>query len=283
MTVSQQGTGPMRVALVQVASPVQETPQKRRDRVGQLLRDGPPADLYVLPELWGAGYFSFEQYAERAEAMDGPTVNLLSDFAREHGAYVHVGSFLEDRGNGLVSNTAALVDPEGTMVSSYAKIHVFGYQSAEAELLEPGDTVSVVDTGYGRVASTTCYDLRFPGLWQRLSDLDAQLAVVPAAWPAARVEHWRLFTSVRAVEHQMFVLACNAAGEQHGTVLAGHSRVVDPWGNVLLELGSEPEIGVCEIDPSQVGAVRAEFPVLADRLRSYSALQNRERNSSATS
>lgn len=79
----------------------------------------------------------------------------------------------------------------------------------------------------------------------------------------------------------MFVLACNAAGEQQGVALGGHSRVIDPWGTVLLELGAEPEIGVCELDPDQVRAVRAEFPVLADRLRSYDLLPNHERSEHA--
>jgi len=274
-------SGPVRAALVQVASPDDELPEQRRERILRLLQKAPRCDLYVLPELWAPAYFSFEYYAERAETVTGPTLSMLAQFARDSAAYVHVGSFLEDRGNGMVSNTAALLDPRGTVVSTYAKIHVFGYQSAEAELLVPGESVSVVDTRYGPIASTTCYDLRFPGLWQRLSDLGAQIAVVPAAWPSARLEHWRLFTSTRAVEHQMFVLACNAAGEQQGVALGGHSRVIDPWGTVLLELGAEPEIGVCELDPDQVRAVRAEFPVLADRLRSYDLLPNHERSEHA--
>lgn len=267
-------TGPIQVALVQVASPDDESPAGRRRRVAKLLRDAPPSDVYVLPELWAPGYFSFDHYMERAETLDGPTMSMLADVARERGAYVHAGSFLEAHEDG-VRNTAALLDPRGRVVSTYSKIHVFGYQSAEAELLVPGEHLSAVDTLYGRVASTTCYDLRFPGLWQRLSDVGSELAIVPAAWPAARLAHWQMFTSVRAVEHQIFILACNAGGEQRGTLLGGHSRVVDPWGTVLLELGADEEVGICEIDPAQVSAVREEFPVLADRLPSYDTLPNR--------
>lgn len=268
-------TSIIQVALVQVASPDGESPDERRERVGALLREAPPSQLYVLPELWAAGYFSFEDYPQRAEAVDGPTVSLLAEFAAERNAYVQVGSFLEDQGDGRVRNTAALLDPRGQMLGSYSKIHVFGYQSAEADLLVPGEHLSVTSTPYGHLASTTCYDLRFPGLWQRLSDLGAEIAVVPAAWPAARLEHWQLFTSTRAVEHQMFVLACNATGEQRGTALGGHSRVVDPWGTVLLELGEDEQVGVCEIDLRQVAAVRKEFPVLGDRLPTYDTLPNR--------
>ncbi|MEE6272659.1 carbon-nitrogen family hydrolase [Georgenia sp. MJ206] len=262
----------MRVGLVQVASPDGEDPDARRRRVAEMIRSAPPCDLYVLPELWAAGYFSFEQYTERAESLDGPTVSLLAEVARERRAHIHVGSVLEDVPGGRLRNTAVLLDPDGHVVSTYSKIHVFGYRSAEATLLEPGESLATVETPLGRLASTTCYDLRFPGLWQRLSDLGAETTVVPAAWPRERLEHWRLFVSVRAVEHQMFVIACNAVGEQHGTVLGGHSRVVDPWGTVLLELGEDEEVGVCEIDPGQVAAVRREFPVLGDRLPSYDAL-----------
>ena len=262
----------MRVGLVQVASPDDEDPGARRQRVAELMCSAPPCDLYVLPELWAAGYFSFDQYPERAEAIDGPTVGLLAEIARERRSHVHVGSVLEDAGSGRLRNTAVLLDPDGQVVSTYAKVHVFGYRSAEARLLVPGESLSAVDTPHGRLASTTCYDLRFPGLWQRLSDLGAETTIVPAAWPRERLDHWRLFVSVRAVEHQMFVLACNAVGEQRGTVLGGHSRVVDPWGTVRLELGDDEEVGVCEIDPDQVAAVRQEFPVLRDRLPSYDAL-----------
>lgn len=262
----------MRVGLVQVASPDGEEPGARRERVAEMIRSAEQCDLYVLPELWTAGYFSFEQYPDRAESLAGPTVSALAEVARARGAHIHLGSVLEEVPGGRLRNTAVLLGPDGRIVTTYSKIHVFGYRSAEAELLEPGTSLDAVDTELGRLASTTCYDLRFPGLWQRLSELGAETTIVPAAWPIERLEHWRLFTSVRAVEHQMFVIAVNAGGDQHGTVLGGHSRVVDPWGNVLLELGADEEIGVCEMDPNQVAAIRREFPVLNDRLASYDAL-----------
>jgi predicted amidohydrolase len=96
-------------------------------------------------------------------------------------------------------------------------------------------------------------------------DAGAELVVTPAAWPAARLSHWRLFTSARAVEEQLVVIACNAVGEQAGVTLAGHSRVVDPWGAVLAEAGDEEGVTMAEVDEDAVGRVRAEFPVLADR------------------
>lgn len=262
----------MRVALIQVASPADEPVAARRDRVGELVRSARGADLVVLPELWPVGYFAFDSYAGAAEDADGPTVRLAAALARELSAYLHAGSFVERLPGGRYRNTAVLVDPDGQVVHRYHKVHVFGYRSREAELLQPGEQVAVSPTRYGRIGSTTCYDLRFPELWRRLVDLDAGIVVVPAAWPAARREHWRLFVTARAVEQQVFVVGCNAVGDHAGTELAGCSRVVDPWGTVVVEAGSSEGVTVCDIDPGMVARVRQEFPVLADRLPDYHAL-----------
>ncbi|WP_347109509.1 nitrilase-related carbon-nitrogen hydrolase [Paenarthrobacter sp. S56] len=125
---------------------------------------------------------------------------------------------------------------------------------------------------FGPTAGITCYDLRFPGLWMELSNRGAEIVIVPAAWPAARREHWQLLTSARAVEHQLFVIACNAAGTQEGVELGGHSRVVDPTGRVLAEAGAGESVLMVDIDPAQAGTVRTEFPVIKDRLANYQTL-----------
>lgn len=262
----------MKIALVQIASPAQESSGQRRDRVAGLIRSAADADLIVLPELWAVGYFAFDDYAREAEPADGPTITQLSALARETGSWLHVGSFVERRPDGALRNTAALLDPSGAVVYSYSKIHVFGYESQEARLLQAGDRVSATATPFGVVAGTTCYDLRFPELWRCLVNVGAQIVIVPAAWPAARLAHWRLFTSVRAVEEQVLLVACNATGTQAGVELAGHSRVVDPWGTVLVEAGTAETVTWCEVDPAIVAKVRDEFPVLRDRLPSYSGL-----------
>ena len=162
-------------------------------------------------------------------------------------------------------NTAVLIDPSGTVVHTYRKIHVFGYRSREAELLTPGETVGTVASPLGPMGATTCYDLRFPEVWRALVDAGAEAVAVPAAWPARRRAHWRLFTEARAVEQQVLVLACNAAGVQGEVALGGASRVTDPWGTVLAEAGDAEEILYCEVDPGVVARTRAEFPVLSDR------------------
>ena len=176
-----------RVALIQLASPDGETQSARIARAEALLRAQQGVDLVVMPELWSAGYFAFNQYEALAETLDGPTVAMGRRVARELGAQVHLGSIIERTPDGALHNTAVLIGADGKIAQVYRKIHVFGYQSLESELLTPGTTLSVVDSAVGRLGSTTCYDLRFPGLWQALSDRGAEAVVVPAAWPAAPV------------------------------------------------------------------------------------------------
>ncbi|GLY70706.1 carbon-nitrogen family hydrolase [Amycolatopsis taiwanensis] len=255
----------MKIAMVQLASPAEETPAERRVRAGKLVERAAGADLVVLPELWAVGYFAFDDYERAAEPLDGPTVAAGRTWARRLGAHVHIGSLLERDEHGRLFNTAVLLAPDGSIVHTYRKVHVFGYASREAELLTPGDTLEVATTALGRIGATTCYDLRFPELWRALVDRGARTVVVPAAWPAARREHWRLFTSCRAVEEQLLVIAVNAVGQQGAVELGGTSRVVDPWGTVLAEAGTGEEVLRCEVDESIVDTVRTEFPVLADR------------------
>jgi predicted amidohydrolase len=256
----------VRTALVQVASPAGEPGAKRRERVAGMVADAAGAELVVLPELWLPGYFAFDSYREFAEPLDGDTVTAAREWARRLGCHLHMGSVLESDADGRLYNTAVLIGPDGEIAHTYRKIHVFGYQSREAELLTPGERVGTVPTTLGRLGTTTCYDLRFPELYRALVDEGAESIVVCSAWPAARLAHWRLFTSCRAVEEQVVMIACNAVGEQaDGVRLGGHSRIVDPWGEVLAEAGEQEGITFCDIDTAVIGSARAEFPVLADR------------------
>lgn len=258
-----------RVALVQIASPDSESRDERVGRVEALLdaQRGENVDLFVLPELWAAGYFSFERYGELAEDFNGATISMCRRAARRLGAWVHAGSIVERDAAGLLHNTSVLIDAEGNIAQTYRKIHVFGYESLETQLLSPGDSLEVADSPLGPLASTTCYDLRFPGLWLEVSARGAEVAVVPAAWPAARREHFQLFTRVRAVEHQLWMIAVNACGSQAGVELGGCSRIVDPGGNVVVECSaSDEQVEIADLDPATVSRVREEFPVIADRL-----------------
>ena len=253
----------MQVACVQLSYPDDESKEERRDRVLNLV-EGLTADLVVLPELWPTGYFAFDRYAAEAESMEGETVTGLRRIAARCGITLMGGTFVERHADGL-ANCAVTIGPDGSILHTYRKIHLFGYQSEEARLLTPGTDLTVAETAFAPVGTSTCYDLRFPELYRKLVDQGAQMVIIPAAWPLARLEHWRLLLRARAIENQVFVIACNGAGTQHGTELAGHSVIIDPWGNVVAEAGSEAESLTATIDLANVTRIRAEFPVLEHR------------------
>jgi predicted amidohydrolase len=265
----------VKTALIQLAYGDDETQAERTARVVDLVRAQEGHDLVVLPELWSAGGFDYRAWPEKAQPVDGPVVRALADAAREIGAVLHTGSVVErpegeagPEGRGLW-NTSVLLDAQGEYLARYRKVHRFGFGNGEPRLLEAGEDVVVLDLPQPaaglRAGLSTCYDLRFPELYRAQVDQGCELFLVPAAWPAARVEAWRLLLRARAIENQCFVVACNTAGTHAGTEMGGYSAVVDPWGTVLAEAGANEEVLSVTIDPSAVGQARERFPVLRDR------------------
>jgi predicted amidohydrolase len=240
--------------------------EANRDRAESLVRKAASrgADLVVLPEIWNVGYFAFDDYAAKAEPIDGPTLTRMSGLASDLGIHLHAGSVVEERGGDLY-NTSALFGPDGDRLGTYEKVHLFGYESAEATLLTPGERVVSVDTDLGTVGLSTCYDLRFPELYRALVEGGVDLLLVASAWPHERLEHWDLLTRTRAMETQTILAAANLRGTNEGVDLAGRSRVVDPWGVVRADAGGGEGVAAAEIDPATVQETREEFPVLEDR------------------
>ena len=251
----------LRVHLIQLAYGDDETPDERRERVAALVRAQAGADLVVLPELWPQGGFAYDRWEEQAEPTAGPSLQALSAAAADLGAMVHMGSFVERDETGRMFNTSVLLGADGGVLAAYRKIHLFGFGEGEPKLMTPGSEI-VVHDGLG---IATCYDLRFPELFRGLLDGGALALVMASAWPAKRIAHWRLLAQARAVENQMYVVACNTAGTHAGVAMGGNSMVVDPWGVVLAEAGDDEEVLKVDIDLSSVPATRSSFPVLADR------------------
>ncbi|MFP3989131.1 carbon-nitrogen family hydrolase [Streptomyces sp. E11-3] len=261
----------MRASLIQIDVSPDEAVDSRRERVASLIREQSAADLVVLPELWTTGAWAYESFAAEAEPLRGPTHEAMSKAARDAGVWLHAGSFVE-RGepdgseDGALYNTSLVFAPDGELAATYRKIHRFGFDQGEAVLMGAGTkpvTVSLPDTTLGLA---TCYDLRFPELFRTLVDAGAELLVVPAGWPERRRAHWTLLAQARAVENQAYVLACGTAGTHAGVEQAGHSIVVDPWGEVLAEAGPGDEVLTVDIDPAKVATTRKQFPVLRDRV-----------------
>jgi predicted amidohydrolase len=180
--------------------------------------------------------------------------------------WLHAGSIIERGGDGNLYNTSLVFDPDGALRGTYRKIHRFGFTGGEMALIARGTETAQVHTPWAEVGLATCYDLRFPELFRRILDAGAEVLVIPAAWPARRVEHWRVLARARAIENQMFVLACNATGSQGGLAMGGHSMVIDPWGEIVAEAGTEQTILTAEIDPALVAKTREDFPVLRNRV-----------------
>lgn len=251
----------MRVHLIQLSYGDEESLTERTQRVAGLVRDQRGADLVVLPELWPNGGFTYDGWEDSAQPLGGSVVTALRAAAADLGATVHMGSLVERDETGSLFNTSVLVGPGGEVLTTYRKIHLFGFGEGEPTLMTPGSEV-VVHDGLGLA---TCYDLRFPEMFRALLDAGAEVDLVPAAWPAKRVHHWRLLAQARAVENQSYVVACNTAGTHAGVPMGGGSLVVDPWGEVLAEAGTEEEVLVVRLDLDVVGSARTSFPVLPDR------------------
>lgn len=256
----------MRASLIQIAVDEDESVDSRRGRVASLVRDQAGADLVVLPELWSTGAFAFEEFEREAEPLRGPTYEAMAKAASDAGVWLHAGSIPERAPDGTLYNTSLVFSPSGELAASYRKIHRFGFDKGEAVLMGRGEDLVTVRLPGTTVGVATCYDLRFPELFRGLVDAGAETLVIPAGWPERRRAHWTLLAQARAVENQAFVLACGTAGTHAGVPQAGHSIVVDPWGEVLAEAGPGEEVLTVEFDPGKVAATREQFPALKDRV-----------------
>ncbi|MEV4742195.1 carbon-nitrogen family hydrolase [Streptomyces sp. NPDC049555] len=256
----------MRASLIQLGVDTDESVAARRERAADLVRGLGGSDLVVLPELWTVGAFAYKAYAAEAETPDGPTAAVMARAAREAGVWLHAGSVVERDAEGRLYNTSLVFSPTGELAATYRKIHRFGFDEGEAVLMAAGTEPTTVRLADTTVGLATCYDLRFPELFRSLVDAGAEAFVVPAGWPARRREHWTLLARARAVENQSYVLACGTAGTHAGVEQAGHSLVVDPWGEVLAEAGEQEEILTVDLDVSRVAKIREDFPALKDRV-----------------
>jgi deaminated glutathione amidase len=231
------------------------------------------ARVIALPEvfIW-RGTKSDER--KSAEPIPGPTSQELATLARELGIYLLGGSILEEiPGSEKTYNTSLLFGPQGNLLASYRKIHLFdvdltqGVSVRESDTRASGSTIAVVETELCRMGLTVCYDLRFPELYRGLVNQGAQLIFVPSAFTAYTGQaHWQPLLRARAIENQVYVIAPGQFGKPAKSFEThGHSMIVDPWGKILGELPAGPGLVVAEIDLDYLAKVRAELPALTHR------------------
>ncbi|MFD7971496.1 MULTISPECIES: carbon-nitrogen family hydrolase [Streptomyces] len=255
----------MLASLIQIAVNPDETTNSRRERAASLVVAQRGADLVVLPELWPVGAFAYTVFDEEAEPLRGPTHEVMAEAAAEAGVWLHAGSFVERAEDGTLYNTSLVFTPEGERAAAYRKIHRFGFDKGEAVMMGAGAELVTVALPQTTLGLATCYDLRFPEMFRGLVDAGAETLVVAAGWPERRRAHWTLLAQARAVENQAYVLAVGTAGTHAGVDQAGHSIVVDPWGEVLAEAGAGEEVLSVEFDPARTVTTREQFPALKDR------------------
>ena len=198
----------------------------------------------------------------------------LREAAAKAGIWVALGSLAVAREDGRWANRSFVIDASGAIVARYDKIHMFDVDLAsgeswrESKAYAPGDAVVTVETPAGRLGLAICYDIRFPALFEALGRHWCDLIAIPAAFtvPTGKA-HWHLLQRARAVEASAWVVSAAQVGKHaDGRSTYGHSLVVDPWGDVVLDMGGEaPGLAFAEIDPARTAEVRAQLPSLANR------------------
>lgn len=217
--------------------------------------------LVLFPELWSTGY-DLENWTKHAAPLGAGLFAELSALAREH--RIALGGSILEAQDGRAYNTFALFAPDGELLSTYRKVHLFRLM-AEDQWLAPGQALQLAETPWGQTGLGICYDLRFPEMFRRYALNGARLILLPAEWPARRHYHWQTLLRARAIENQLFVAACNRVGESKGEVFGGGSAVIDPWGEVLVEGGNQACLLTTEIDLAKVAEIRQRIPVFQDR------------------
>ncbi|CAI6081100.1 carbon-nitrogen family hydrolase [Cohnella sp. JJ-181] len=227
--------------------------------------EGDKPDAIVVPEMWNTGY-ALEAIRELADAEGARTRSFMSEFSKKHGINVVAGSVAASRASlgGAVTNTSYAFDRSGGQIAEYSKIHLFKLMDEHLHL-EAGERPGRFELEGVPAGAMICYDIRFPELARRLALDGAKVLFVPAEWPHPRLHHWRTLLQARAIENQMYVVACNRSGTSGTTRFFGHSMVIDPWGEVIAEAGEEETILRAEIDLALTDEVRARIPVFDDR------------------
>ena len=236
--------------------------------------DGGAAMLFT-PEMSGLLDRDAERAAENLRTEeDDEVLAACRQAARQHGLWLHLGSLAVRTDEHKLANRTLVIDPTGAVRARYDKIHLFdvdlptGESWRESSVYRPGEGAVVVEgTPVGRLGLAICYDLRFPALFSRLAEAGAETIAVPAAFtvPTGRA-HWEVLLRARAIEAGAFVVAA-AQSDRHadGRETYGHSLVVSPWGEVLLDMGEGTGVGFADIELSRVEDVRRRIPSLSHR------------------
>lgn len=267
----------MRIAAVQMCSGTQAEPNLRALDALVTEAAGQGAQYVLSPEVTVA-------FAENREGLRGvagpwegnPAITRVAEIARKNAVALHLGSLAIALPDGRFANRSVLFNPDGSIVVTYDKIHLFdatlpGVRAyRESETYKGGDAAIVTGAPGFKLGLTICYDLRFPALHRALAEAGAQVIAVPAAFTVPTGQaHWEVLLRARAIETGCFVVAAAQGGaHENGRLTYGHSMIVDPWGKVLAEIdGDATGVLVAEIDLRAVADARGRVPALANSRR----------------
>lgn len=243
------------------------------DAIAQAKAGG--ADMLFTPEMCGLMDRDRKRAAPNLhDEADDPVLDAVRTAAADAGIWVHLGSLAVKGGaDGRLLNRGFLIDASGVIRARYDKIHLFdvdlpsGESWRESAAYAPGTESVVAQTPFGEIGMSICYDMRFPDLYRAMSNAGAKILSVPAAFtvPTGKA-HWHVLLRARAIEAGTFVVAAAQSGKHaDGRSTYGHSLVIDPWGEILLDMGDEIGVGFASIDMARVAEVRARVPALAHR------------------
>lgn len=252
----------MKVAMLQmqIVNNDIETNEKTFFRLTEEAAQSKP-DAMVLPELWSTGFYP--QPPREAAKFADKWQNMLSDVAQKYNSYVIGGSIITERGE-RAYNTSFCFDRSGNLAAAYDKIHLFS-PGGEHRDFAAGDAFRLFKLDDVICGTAICYDLRFPELLRYMTKCGAKIIFLPAQWPKARVNHWRILNQARAIENQIYLIAVNGVGQfANGKPLAGSSLAVDPWGEVAAKAGEAETVVVADLDVAAVQRVRKKLNVWAD-------------------
>jgi deaminated glutathione amidase len=232
------------------------------------------AEMYFAPEM----ALLLDRNRMRAapyivDEAANPQLKLLQKAAHTAAIWVHLGSIAVRVANDRYANRTLVIDPDGQIRARYDKMHLFDVDLAsgetwrESSIFRPGDKTVLVPTPVGSMGLTICYDMRFPDLFSSLARAGADIFAVPAAFtvPTGKA-HWHTLLRARAIESAAFVVAAAQVGtHEDGRQTYGHSLVVDPWGDVLLDMEGQIGLAFVDIDLGRVAEVRAQIPVHLNR------------------
>lgn len=242
----------------------EENFQKASELIQQASKNHP--DIVVLPELWTIGY-DLTRLNEIADSNAQKSIAFLKETAQKYRIHLVGGSVANKTEDG-VFNTLLIINNKGELIHQYSKLHLFKLMD-EHLFLSAGNSKGNFTLDGQTFAGVICYDIRFPEWIRTHTTLGAEALFVVAEWPLPRLSHWRSLLIARAIENQCYVIACNRAGSDPNNQFAGHSMIIDPWGDIIAEAGVDEEILVGDINLEKVKEVRSMIPIFDDRKPEY--------------